>query len=92
VEGGSDLAQGARLQPQLVALIADYLERDPGCDIANPLLAATLVQQTLVNASHQFVTAPPEGASQEDCARELTRMLTAYLGLPPESECARPVS
>ena len=64
---------------RMVEIIASYLRRIPGTGIEDPVLAATLLQQTLINATHQFVTTPPEGFSEADCRRELSRMLTGYL-------------
>ena len=75
-EQSDAMGQSARL---LVDLIADYLRRASGPKLEDPVLVATLVQQTLVNATHQFVTRPPDGFSEDDCKRELSRMLTFYL-------------
>ncbi len=76
----SDLRETtAREEAALASWIAAYLRRAPDASVANPELAAHLVQQSLFTAVHRLATNPPDGFSEEDCEREIAKMLSAYL-------------
>jgi AcrR family transcriptional regulator len=69
----------AHEEAEIGSWLANYLRRAPGAAVANPELAAHLVQQTLFLAVHRFATNPPAGFTEQDCEHEIANMLVAYL-------------
>jgi AcrR family transcriptional regulator len=69
------------LEDRLVELAAAALAADPLTAASDPRLTARVVIATIEALTHRLVLRPPQGATSQDLAREITRLVRAYTAL-----------
>ena len=67
------------LEDALVELTAKALAADPGWAPTDPRLAAAVIVNAIEGLTHRLVLRPPDGASSQDIAAEITTLVRAYV-------------
>lgn len=73
-------AELAALEDGLAAVVAKALEAAPDLALADPRLTARVVVDTIESLTHRLVLRPPTGVSTEAVAREITALVSRYVG------------